>query len=170
MHKTTTEYSLVILTDQYAGNIDSGMMAFLFNVDDDRYHGNAIEARKDYLEQQLNPHACAFDNILTNRSVDEYGLMPYRINDDVKANPKDHYHALEVFIDMSDFEPSEREMYLFESIQMLRDVFGDEIEWEEHSKTKTVKLLGFYVKTYVTTEKLTLNVTQPSDLNLLNLD
>jgi hypothetical protein len=78
MTKTTQQISLLVEIDQYAGNWEREISGYLFGFCDD--HGEHVA--KDTIamfNEQVSGDDAKFGIWLTNRPVDEYGMMPYTI-------------------------------------------------------------------------------------------
>lgn len=71
------DYYLLVRTNTYVGNIDSGLMAVLFNLDDDRYGYNNYKHL--YIE---NPEYTSPAEQIAYRHPDAEHDLPYVVNDD----------------------------------------------------------------------------------------
>lgn len=140
----TKQYSLIVRTDQYTGNIDTFLCGALFGIDDDRYGGaHGVMIYEENISEEDRLLLC---EAVESRPNEDYGLTLYKINDDLR----DGYNSLEFGI----------ESYAVDDIpamvEMWRRAYGGEITYRDDitKKDNTIKLLGFHLKTYTITEEL----------------
>lgn len=129
--------TIIIETNAYAGNFDADLCGLLFGTSDDRLNADLhIGIHNEKITKK--EHEKYFSGFLESRSVDEYGMMLYSINDDLNNG----YNSLEVypnkhFNDKIDI-----------TIEFLKNRFGNEVtlyDWQR--KPFQLKILGYYVKT-----------------------
>lgn len=140
---TEYEYSLIVRTDSYTGNTDSAILAILFGIDDDRYHGDAIERHKDYVKGHEDIFKKYLSDVVDSRPTEEYGSCMYSINDDFN----DDYNSLEIYISPYNIDKGDfKESNFKDIISTLRTIFGEEISYQGHGVFDKIKILSYHVK------------------------
>lgn len=77
--KTTKQYSIILETDQYAGNIERALSGFIFGSADEHGRHRAVDTMRQWSEQVSPKDKGLIDDVIDHRPHDEYGLMPYQI-------------------------------------------------------------------------------------------